>query len=75
MRGKNQDGRPVSIVRQKRCELQSDALSPSQHTRELIDHEQDVRQIILGRVRYAWWFRRYSNDLYHLLTLSLLNSR
>jgi hypothetical protein len=39
---------------QKRRELQSDALSPAQHLRKLIDYEQDVRQIALSCIRYAW---------------------
>jgi hypothetical protein len=28
------------------------------HLRKLIEHEQNVGQIALSRIRYAWWLRR-----------------
>jgi hypothetical protein len=74
MRGKSQDGCPLSIVRQKRYELQSNALSPSQHLRKLIEHEQNVRQITPGCIRYAWWLLCQSNDLHHLRTFPRLTA-
>jgi hypothetical protein len=58
MCGKSQDRCPVSIVWQKGRDLQNDAFSPSQRLPELIDYKQDVRQIALGSIHYAWWLRR-----------------
>jgi hypothetical protein len=58
MSEKGEDRRPESIPWQKGRDLQNDAFSPSQRLPELIDNKQDVRQIALGSIHYAWWLRR-----------------